>query len=255
VLPLGLLAFISGNGTGFLGAQVTPAAETFEVATIRPSLRPERPFFKPIPAGGIEATNVTLKLLIQLAYDIQPEQLSGGPAWTDSDAYTVIAKAPAGPPLGPEVSQQELMRRRLRALLIDRFHLDLKRGTKQTIGYVLKSTKNHNMTLATDPGVHQLRQIGRWQLRAEGVDMPLFARFLGAHLGTTVKDQTGLQGRFNFDLNWTPVPVPSSVASLDGLPEETLIPAVQDQLGLKLERQIMATDRYTIEHAEKPTEN
>jgi len=64
-----------------------------------------------------------------------------------------------------------------------------------------------------------------------------------------------LNGRYNFYLNWTPDPLPSSIASLDGLPEESLIPAVQEQLGLRLERQKVVTDRYTIRHIEKATEN
>ena len=85
--------------------------------------------------------------------------------------------------------------------------------------------------------------------------MSMFARFLSVHLRATVADRTGLEGRYNFHLNWTPLPLPSSIASLNGLPEDSLIPAVQEQLGLRLERQKVATDRYTIERAEKPTEN
>jgi uncharacterized protein (TIGR03435 family) len=46
-----------------------------------------------------------------------------------------------------------------------------------------------------------------------------------------------------------------SVNSLNGLQEEFLIPAVREQLGLRVERQKLATDRYMIERAEKPTEN
>jgi uncharacterized protein (TIGR03435 family) len=33
-------------------------------------------------------------MLIQMAYDVRPEQVSGGPGWTDSEEYTVIAKGP-----------------------------------------------------------------------------------------------------------------------------------------------------------------
>jgi uncharacterized protein (TIGR03435 family) len=45
------------------------------------------------------------------------------------------------------------------------------------------------------------------------------------------------------------------MASLDGLPEDSLIPAVQGQLGLRLERQKLTVERYTIERAERPIEN
>ena len=77
------------------------------------------------------------------------------------------------------------------------------------------------------------------------------------HLRTAVVDRTGLEGRYNFHLNWTPSePVPGTVeASAAGLTEDSLIPTVQEQLGLRLERQKVASDRYTIERAEKASAN
>src|SRR5580704_181791 len=94
VLLLGFLVLTFGQAAGILDAQPMPG-ETgrFEVASIRPSgsggLRPSVEF---TPGGGVRATNITLNLLIQLAYDIRPEQLSGGPGWADSEQYSVIAK-------------------------------------------------------------------------------------------------------------------------------------------------------------------
>src|SRR5207302_2780737 len=125
-------------------------------------------------------------------------------------------------------------------------------------GYVLTvEKKGHKMTLVNDPGARQLRQIGRWEIRAEGVGMSTLATFLGVHLRGTVVDRTGLEGRYAFQLNWNPgVSVPGVLDwSASELPEESLIPAVQEQLGLRLERQKIATDRYSIERAERPTQN
>jgi uncharacterized protein (TIGR03435 family) len=205
------------------------------------------------PGGGIHATNVTLKLLIQMAYDIRPEQLSGGPGWTDSEEYTVIA---SGGPVLSGAAQQGLARKRLQALLSERFHLALKQETNPSDGFVLTvDKKGPKITVASDSGDPQIHTIRRWEIHAEGIGMTLLVHYLGAHLRATVVDRTGLDGRYSFHLDWTPVPPPTSVASLDGLPEESLIPAVQEQLGLKLERQKVATDRFTIERAEKPTEN
>lgn len=248
-LLVGLLLFTSARLTGMLSAQSLPEErDRFEVASIRPSdTKGGRPSFESNPSG-FRATNVTLKLLIQMAYDIRPEQLSGGPGWTDSEEYTVIARGPQ--------ADTSVSRKRLQTLLRDRFHLVLKLEKDSASGYLLTvSPKGPKMTLATDSEPRQLRQIGRWELRAEGVDMPLFTRFLSVHLRETVVDRSGLEGRFSFHLNWTPSPLPNSVASLDGLPEDSLIPAVQEQLGLRLERQKVLADRYVIEHAERPTEN
>ncbi|MBI4902615.1 MAG: TIGR03435 family protein [Acidobacteria bacterium] len=256
VLCLGLLVLTSSHLTGLLRAQPIPdESERFEVASIRPgSVNDGRPAMEFTPGGGLRATNVTLKLLIELAYEIRPEQLSGGAGWTGSEQYTVIAK---GPEALSAAEQKALTLKRLRGLLAERFQLAIPSEASQASGYVLTvEKKGHKMAVADhDPASRQLRQVGRWEIRAQGVEMPLLARFLGVHLQATVVDRTGLEGRYSFRLNWTPVPLPSSVAALNGLPEESLIPAVREQLGLRLERQKTATDRYTIEHAEKPTEN
>ena len=259
VLVAGILVFNYGGLAGVLSAQSTPEESgRFEVASIRKSgAEGVRPSIEFTPGGGVRATNITLKLLIQMAYDIRPEQLSGGPGWSDSEQYTVVAKAPEGGPVLSEAAQQELTRKRLQALLGERFHLALKREAKPASGYVLTVEKNgHKMTVANDPGARQSRQVGRWQLRAEGIEMSTLARFLGVHLLATVINRTGLVGRYAFQLNWNPgESVPSPIASSFGLPEDSLIPAVLEQLGLRLERQKAPTDRYTIERVEKPTEN
>ncbi len=257
VFLLGFLVVTSSPLTGILSAQPMPEeSDRFEVASIRPSDAKGGLSFEFSPGGGVRAMNVTLKLLIQMAYDIRPEQLSGGPGWTDSEEYTVIAKGPDGGPPLSAAEQKALTHKRLQALLSERFHLALKLEANPASGYVLTVEKRgHKMTAANDPGARQLRQVGRWEIRAEGVEMSILARFLSVHLRATVVDRTGLEGRYNFHLNWTPVPLPSSITSLDGLPEDSLIQAVREQLGLRLERQKVATDRYTIERAEKPTEN
>ena len=257
-LLFGFMVFSSSRLTGILSAQSMPEeSDRFEVASIRPSgAKGGRPSFESNPGGRVRATNVTLKLLIQMAYDIRPEQLSGGPGWTDSEEYTVIAKGPEGGPPLSAAEQKALTLKHLQTLLAERFRLALKREANPASGYVLTVEKNgHKMTVANDPGARQVRQVGRWEMRAEGIEMSIFARFLSVHLRATVVDRTGLEGRYNFHLTWTPVPLPSSIASLDGLPEESLIPAVQEQLGLRLGRQKVVTDRYMIERAERPTEN
>src|SRR5260370_27948303 len=110
----------------------------FEVASIRPSdAKGGRPSFESNPGGGVRATNVTLKLLIQMAYGIRPEQLSGGPGWTDSEEYTVIARGPEGGPVLSGAAQLELTHKRLQALLTERFLRPLKREPNPSAGHVL----------------------------------------------------------------------------------------------------------------------
>jgi uncharacterized protein (TIGR03435 family) len=83
-----------------------------------------------------------------------------------------------------------------------------------------------------------------------------------AVLDRPVVDQTGLTGKWDFTLNWTPdesqfggmgikVPPPSDKA--DAPPP--LFTAIQEQLGLKLEATKAPVDVLAIDKVEKPSDN
>jgi uncharacterized protein (TIGR03435 family) len=196
-------------------------------------------------------------MLIEVAYQLRPDQLSGGEPWADSEQFTIAATGPVGASsLLSGAEQKTLSQKCLQALLKERFGLELKRESKVASGYVLTVDKNgQKLTVDKDSPGAKLRQTGRWRVRAQGIDMSTFAAFLGVHLQATVVDQTGLEGHYDFQLDWTPDPMPSSIESLNGLPEDTLPQAVREQLGLELEPKKVASDRYMIEHAQKPTAN
>jgi uncharacterized protein (TIGR03435 family) len=259
-LPLlTLLVLSSGLQSGLLRAQSAPeGSDNFEVASIRPSNMSGDRSSVEFPPDGFRATNISLKELIQLAYGIVPEQLSGGESWTDSNKYTVLAKNPESDTALPENARHELVSKRLQALLHDRFHLVLSVKPDSASGYVMTVAKNgHKMTPDNDsPGIGMITQTEIWKIRAKGVHMSLLAMFLGAHLDEPVVDKTGLEGGFTFELNWTPgLSKGMSQQVMEDLAYDSLIPAVQKQLGLTLRRQKSAADRYRIDRAETPTEN
>ena len=99
-------------------------------------------------------------------------------------------------------------------------------------------------------------------------------RFLTVHLSRqvdrTVVDETGLTGAYDFELNWVPDigPArppggPGTQTSPAGEGEATAAPpngpsifaAIQEQLGLKLESKKGLVAFFTIDHAEKPSDN
>jgi uncharacterized protein (TIGR03435 family) len=83
--------------------------------------------------------------------------------------------------------------------------------------------------------------------------------------GRTIVDQTGLVGKYDFTLQWTPVnpvmtvggvtvpPLPGAAAPDSDGP--SIFTAIQDQLGLKLESIKAPVDTIVIDHIEEPTEN
>jgi bla regulator protein blaR1 len=102
-------------------------------------------------------------------------------------------------------------------------------------------------------------------LRARGIPLEALTRMMSNWLDDhrLVRDETGLTGRFDVDLKWTPdrqpllpldVPpeVGRAVAAID--PNgPSLFTAVQEQLGLKLESRKEQNDVIVIDHVEKPT--
>jgi uncharacterized protein (TIGR03435 family) len=67
------------------------AGQGFEVASIKPS-QPNSARLTNDPLT-FSAPGTTLKLLLAQAYDVFPDQVSGGPEWTFSDRFDIVAKA------------------------------------------------------------------------------------------------------------------------------------------------------------------
>ena len=96
-----------------------------------------------------------------------------------------------------------------------------------------------------------LMQIGGNQvygIGAQGIPLDDFAQQLSRQLGTPVINKTGLHGRYDFNLHWSDANGGSNGS------EPSIVDAVQEQLGLKLEPQKAPTQVLVIDHVEKPSE-
>lgn len=83
------------------------------------------------------------------------------------------------------------------------------------------------------------------------------AQFIGglrADLNGPVVDQTGLDGRYDFQLEYIADPLQANAATVNSSAPD-LFTALQEQLGLKLEPMKTKVDVIVIDHAEKPREN
>ena len=80
--------------------------------------------------------------------------------------------------------------------------------------------------------------------------MTYVALMLGVITRRPVLDQTGLTGDFTLDLEYAPPDAPISDSSAP-----SVLTAVQEQLGLKLESAKVRAEVLVIDSAEKPSEN
>ncbi len=240
----------------------------FEAASIKPNRSGMRGWSMPPPShGSVNFKNVTLKLLVIEAYQIQEFQLAGGPSWLDSEKYDITAKSS-----GASRSQVNQM---LQALLADRFGLAVHRETKDLPFYAITIAKNgpkHGPTMhpaeagdcpdqsTPDHPCGGFNVRNRSHLHGERVSLRQLAEVLSFILNRTVLDQTGLKGNFDMQLDWTPDDGQFRGAERpDAAPVDasgpTVYTALQEQAGLKLESRRGPVEILVIDRAEKATEN
>jgi uncharacterized protein (TIGR03435 family) len=268
----------------------------FEVASLKPDngCENQRRFGNLSPSPGrLEMPCVTLRGLVQYAWgmfrdgatvNLEPLHIEGGPAWIQSERYSLTAKAETA------VRTETLAGPMLQALLDERFRLKVHRETRQAPVYVMGIAKSglklqplaqgactpidltHPPAPAPlkpgDPlpnlcGAMVVRPAGNGAIVMEirGSTMTQLAQRLSGSAGRTVIDQTGIHGQYNFHLEFTPdrgaqrQPVTPNTPepSADSAPD--LFVALQDQLGLKLSPDRGPVIFLIIDHVERPTAN
>jgi len=230
-------------------AQDSPLPKAFEVASIRPDQSEDRGSSSQnmTPGGRLVERNVSPKMLIVSAFGVAGFQIQGGPGWMDTDRYDIQAKADT-----PGQLSVDELKEPLQNLLADRFALKYHRETKELSEYSLVVAKTGpKLTLNTgdDHGSTEVhRQSGHVTIAVRKTSMVHCAMILAGQLGRTVVDNTGLTGEYDFTLEWSPEPTPDSS-------DPSIIAALQEQLGLKLESTKGPVEVIVIDHLEKPSED
>ena len=281
-------------------------APSFAVASIKPypGCEGKRIFggtWIPSP-DRVEIPCVNLSLLIRTAYSTagggvmtnpQSLRIEGGPAWMESEFYSVSAKAEA-PPAHPEMMLGPM----LQSLLEERFQLKTHREMRETPVYAMTVGKgglrvqplaqvackpfdpaHPELAKPGEPpnvcGLPLMRPTETGDLRLDmlGTTMTQFAQELSHLSGRTVVDKTATSGRFNFQLEFAPDPAlaahyslrartgdagnttgpGSPLATPEGGPD--LFVALQKQIGLKLTPDKGSESVLIIDHVEKPSAN
>jgi len=282
---------------GLLVAAITAAAQStasqaFDVASVKPSAPPDPanpstmfPGVIPERDGSLRATNASLVNLVRFAYNVDDDQIMGGPPWAPTARFDIMAK----PANGSDTSANA-GRERLKALLADRFaltaHQEMRAMTVAALvvadknGKLGRDLKRTNAVCATGTGTDtpcrtfmtpQRDATGRLQMVYRGVGQPLsaLANIIGQAIGRRVIDETELTGLFDFE---TDVPIDPQAVLLSAqragfvVPPETALaqalssydgPAMtsvlQERLGLKLETRTASVPVVVIDGAEKPS--
>jgi uncharacterized protein (TIGR03435 family) len=251
-----VLALLAGHAIAF--AQPKPS---FEVASIKPAAPCCAPGqWRESKAGDdrIDFRYVTLRYCIAFAYGLKEYQVSGPPAIAEL-RYDIVAKAPEG-------TKHEQLPGLMQALLADRFKLELHREQKEFSVYTLVVGKGgpklKESPATSDPtaggtfGISMTGPgVGRMEVRH--ADMQALANTLPRFVGRPVVNRTGLEGRYDFDLEFSPedlrgMPAPPNQAGAVPAAElgVSIFTSIQ-RVGLKLESQKQPLNAIVVDKVEK----
>jgi uncharacterized protein (TIGR03435 family) len=246
---------------------------TFDVATIRLAPPSDANFHttvsSPPHSSRFEVTNLPMKALLQIAYGFDAPVV-GAPDWVGDTFYTIQARSDeaADARLAKLTDNEVRLEKRhaIRALLADRLGLQTHFETRNTSIYNLVLDKSgvkmqvvpappppaEGDTPAPTPAVDVKAHGSQHGLEfdATNASMRAIAGVLSSMVEAPVVDKTGLNGLYNFTLqfgrDW-------SEHDPDSWP--SIFTAVQEQLGLKLESEHASVPNLVIDHITKPTEN
>jgi uncharacterized protein (TIGR03435 family) len=239
------------------------ANPSFEVATIKPSKPDDQRKAFLVQGRRFKIINQPLTAILSFAYDVQAKQLIGLPPWADTDKYDIDAE-----PDGEGAPSGKQWKAMLQKLVAERFKLTFHQEKKELSVYVLSVAKGGPKLTKSEgdpnglPGLFFRGKLG--DLGVRNANMGDFTGLMQeAVLDRPVLDQTGITGRYDFTLVWTPddsqfagmgVKIPPPAAD-DGKAAPNLYTAIQEQIGLKLEATKAPADVMVVDHVEQPSAN
>jgi uncharacterized protein (TIGR03435 family) len=228
--------------------------------------------------GRMEMAGRTLQDLIIAAYLVHNSQLVGVEPWMTSERYDIRAVIEH-----PPSSTNEVRMQLLKSMLADRFGLRVHTEARDREAFVLRQAKpGHPLGRGIQPSQTRCDGVSAAQRRAntrEGwppcgaadiknmpapdgrgeithqrwsaVPLDQYTAVLVAAVGEPVANETGLDGRFDIEVEYAR-PLPGG--TIGDIPEGPTLPvALEEQLGLRLERHRAPVPVLVIDRAARPS--
>ena len=229
------------------------------------------------PGGTFEAVNATLGSVIRLAYGLREFETVGAPEWVNTDRFDIQAR-------GPQGAVESEGPRRLQSLLAERFALKVHRETRDRPTYALVLVRANGslgprLRQSEGPAAPAASAAAGGRCSPPGPPGPIGMRLCGVTMAQLVDtylpmytdrrvvDRTGLSGGFDLVINFDNRQMVAGAGPGGGLPPSpqaaepaatdavSIFTALEEQLGLKLERQNGPAEVLVIDHVEPPTPN
>ena len=256
----------------------------FDVVSIKPnaSATPAGSA-RTLPDGTSVLVNQPIRSIILGASPVQTREVVGLPDWATTERYDITLK----PPPGTTPTERKQM---MQAMFAERMKLvaHVEQRERDVYSMVLAHAdglgpelKKSSLDCGPRPpgsppppppsGPPSEKDfanrcgmmMGANVLVSGGMPMNNLAASLYGLVGGDVENQTGLEGFYAFTLRFSrqgpatappgATPTPAGLATADDIPD--IFTALQEQLGLKLEREKKKMPVFVIDHIERPTEN
>jgi uncharacterized protein (TIGR03435 family) len=241
----------------------TESIPVFQVATIKAS-KPDETLRIQIVGHRFSTTGTSMIDILKYAYGVHASQITSGPEWIRTEKFDLLAD--------PETEQRptsDVMKKMVQQLVAERFQFSFHRDRKELPVYAIVPGKTEpRLTKSKHDDPNVIPAVGfapSGRLSAQNATLADFATFLQRYvLDRPVVDETGITGRYDVDLKWTPDESPSGGTGSGGTgrsqPEDAggppgLYTAFQEQLGLKLNATKAVVEVFVVDHVEHPSEN
>lgn len=264
-----ILAFVGGVVS--VSAQVPNDLPQFEVASVKRNTATAAGQSGRTANGAVVFTNMSLRLIVANAYDMQPRKVVGGPQWIDVERFDINARA-------PENTADNRLNLMLRRLLAERFRLAARTQMREEPVYALVLSRSDGRlgprlrqstdcrkgaTTGQDPialapdalsypcGLRMSASSTAVTIQGGATSIARLARALDGTGDRQVVDRTGLAGSFSFELRYVSPALEAAITQDGNLP--SVFSAIQEQLGLKLESSRGPVEVLVIDSVERPT--
>lgn len=247
-------------------APLVAPAPVFDVAAIHPHIsepHEHNSIWSSPFDGRFKAENVSVMMLIHWAYEMPETRILNAPEWAGATHFNIDATADPSVDAALRQMTADAARKQkekmVQALLADRFHLVLHTEARDLPIYKLVVARG-GAKFGDPKSGGTIVNHGRDHIEVEGSNSAtLLAEELSKEVGRDVADQTGIAGRYDLKLQWTPddraVPASDGLASSATDSGPSIFTALQEQLGLKLEPAKGPVEVVVIDHVEMSSAN
>jgi len=189
--------------------------------------------------------------MIAFAYALNPRQVVGAPGWVSEEHWDMSGKTNLTE--DATLPQEQAI---IRQLLVERFGLRFHKDKREMPVYALRVVKDQpKLPVAANPAAQPLEVTdGHDWVRTENYrssTMEYFLTIKQLFMDRPLVDQTGLTGRYDFELTYSYGDTPS----MDADAPPPMFTAMKEQLGLKFEPVKASVEVMVVDHIAKPTAN